>query len=164
MNYEKDMEIDPSALDVEWMEQPKLMMSYSRNAAEAKRMADLASERLKVVEAELDRDIRMNPEAFGISKTTETGIKSTIILQDTYQQAKKELIDAEYEYEMAKQATFAISARKEALENLVRLFALQYFAGPNLPRDLNKEWEEHLKQQEADSHIKLKRKSRGESH
>jgi hypothetical protein len=163
MNYERDMEIDPSALDVEWMEQPKLMMTYSKNAAEAKKHVDLASEHLKVIEAELDKEIRTNPESFGIGKVTETGIKSTLILQATYQEANRELIEAQYEYEMAKSATFAISARKEALENLVRLFALQYFAGPTLPRDLNKEWDDHLKQQSSDSKVRLQRKPRGEA-
>ncbi len=162
MNYERDMEIDPNALDVEWMEQPRLMVRYAQHSAEAKKQADLAKENLDIIEAELDKEIRSNPDAFGLGKPTEASIRATILLQKRYQEAHQELINAQYEQEMAKNACIAVSARKDALENLVRLFALQYFAGPSLPRDLNKKWEDRMKQQSADSRVKLRRKPRGE--
>ena len=43
MNYEKEILIDESALDVEWLEQPRLMMRYTRHAAEtgSRKAADI---------------------------------------------------------------------------------------------------------------------------
>lgn len=141
MNYERDMEIDESALDVEWLEQPNLVMRYSRNEAETERRKDLAKESLDLVRAKLDKDIRINPELFGLGdlKITETVVSNAIISHEDYKEAYKEYLDANYEYTLAKNAMKAVVQRKDALENLVRLHGQNYFAGPKVPRDLTKE-------------------------
>lgn len=160
INYEQDMQIDPSALDIEWLGQPSLTMKYAEYAANTKREEALAKERLDVVRAQLDNEIRSNPERFGLTKATEASIQSAILLQNEYQEASREYIDARYEADLAKYAAGAISDRKEALENLVRLHGMQYFAGPTIPRDLNKEWEAKIKQQDVDSRVRITRRER----
>lgn len=162
VNYEQDMQIDPSALDIEWLGQPSLTMKYAQNAAQTKREEACAKERLDIVRAQLDNEIRSNPESFGLAKATEASIQSAILLQKEYQEASKEYIDAKYESDLARYAASAISDRKEALENLVRLHGMQYFAGPTIPRDLNKEWETKIKQQDVDSRVRLTRRVRRE--
>ena len=158
MNYEKDMAIDETGLDVEWLAQPRLTMKYAKIAADTKRKADLAKERLEVVRASIDTEIRKDPEKFGISKVTEGAIQAAIVMNAEYQVASTELIDARYEQDMARYAMQAISDRKDALENLVRLHAAQYFAGPKIPRDLDKEWEAKIKQDEANAKVKINRR------
>lgn len=158
MNYERDMAIDESGLDVEWLAQPRLMMKYAQIASETKRKADLKKEELEIVKAQLDSAVRANPEQYGIVKVTESAIQSAIILQEQYQTISKELIDARYEQDMARYAVQAVGDRKDALENLVRLHAAQYFAGPKIPRDLDKEWEAKIKQDEANAKVRINRR------
>lgn len=151
MNYETDMMIDETALDVEWLEQASLMMKYARNAAELSRQLDLKKEALDLVKAELDKAIRSKPERYGIEKITEGAINSTIITHKDYAKANQEMIDARYELDIARSAVRAVDARKDALENLVRLHGQQYFAGPKVPRDLSLEVQHRHDQKKSDS-------------
>jgi len=107
-DYEEDLAIDSQALDVEWLEQPQLLMRYSIASAP-------------------------NIEAFYREH------------QD-HIDAKDELIESEYQAAVIRSAVFAFNQRKVALEELVRLHGMQYFAGPKAPRDLNKEWKTHLEE------------------
>ena len=49
LNYEKDMYIDDSALDVEWLEQPNLMFKYAQYASNTRMRMDLAKQALEVI-------------------------------------------------------------------------------------------------------------------
>lgn len=139
MNYERDIIIDDSALDVEWLEQPALMLKYSKHEVFLEKERDLKKIELDLKKAELDKDIRTNPDDYDIAKITESVVLNTILMQKDYQQLEKEYLETVYEYNVAKVAVRAFSQRKDALENLVRLHGQQYFAGPKIPRDLSKE-------------------------
>jgi len=141
MNYERDITIDESSLDIEWLEQPNLMMKYSVNEADKERERDLSKERLDLIKADLDKEIREDPEYFGISKITETVVANVIISQDEYKDAYHEFLEIQHDYNIAKAAVRAFAQRKDALENLVRLHGQQYFAGPRVPRNLSEERE-----------------------
>lgn len=160
MNYEQDIRIDETALDVEWLEQPSLMMKYARVAIEARKKLDQAKEALDVAKAELDKNIRSNPERFGLEKITEGAITSAILTHKDYAKANQEMIEAKYQTDMANAAVRAVEARKDALENLVRLFGQSYFAGPKMPRDLTHEAQQRHAQKKADSAIKFTRKNK----
>ena len=151
MNYEQDITIDDSALDIEWLEQPRLFMKYARHSAEASRDLDKAKENLDIVKAEIDLKIRSNPEKYGLEKVTETAIQNTILTNKQYQETNQAMLDARYEAEMAKGAVRAMEQRKDALENLVRLHGQQYFAGPKVPRDLT--WERQERQKRVDAGV-----------
>jgi len=142
MDYEKDIRIEESALDVEWLDQSSLMFRYAQNAAECRRKLDLAKEALDFVRAELDKEIRTSPEDFGIEKVTEAVVQNAIITQERYKEANVNFINRKFEADIAQGAVRAVDARKDALENLVRLNGQQYFAGPKMPRDLSKERED----------------------
>jgi len=139
INYEQDVAIDSNALDLEWLNQPELMRKYAKHMADAKKELDEAKERLDVGKARIETDIRANPEKHNMAKSTEAAIQSAIILQPEYQKLAREYSDAKYEYEVAGAVVRAIDQRKTALENLVRLLGLSYFAGPQSPRDLEQE-------------------------
>jgi hypothetical protein len=156
MNYETDIVIDETALDVEWLEQPNLMMRYARVAATARMNLDLAKESLDFVRAELDKKIRTDPGIYGIEKVTETVVQNIIIAQDEYKEASRVVISAKFEADVAQGAVRAFEARKDALENLVRLHGQQYFAGPKVPRDLS--WEREEKQKRLNAKIAEKTK------
>ena len=139
LNYEQDIRIDETALDVEWLEQSSLMMKYARHAADMRKAMDLAKEDLDIIRAEVDKEIREDPERFGIAKVTDAVVAATILRDKEYQRVNKAFINARYELEIANAAVKSIDARKDALENLVRLNGQQYFAGPKVPRNLEEE-------------------------
>ena len=160
MNYERDLNIDETALDVEWKDQPILMMKYVRHASQMKKEVEEVKEKLDIVRAGLDKDIRISPEKFNIVKLTESVITSTIITQKNYKDKNEEFLEAKYESDMAQGALRALESKKAALENLVRLHGQQYFAGPSVPRDFSKEVQKKYEQKKADEKVKIVRRSK----
>lgn len=136
MNYEDDIRIDESQLEMEWLEQPTLMFKYAKLVADFRRKFDLAKEELDLVKADLDKEVRTNPDKFGIEKITETVVSNTIIALKKYRDTNEKLLNAKYDLDVAQAAVVSISQRKDALENLVRLHGQQYFAGPKVPHDI----------------------------
>ena len=142
MDFEGDVKIRPDALDAEWVGQSGLMMRYGRLASAATLRADQAKERLGVVRAGLDRRIRSAPAVWGLNdKPTEGAIGAAIDSDDKYRASFAEWLQAKYNADLMDRACRAMYARKDALENLVRLHGQQYFAGPRAPRDLPAEVE-----------------------
>ena len=160
MNFAKDVEIDQDALDVEWLEQPRRMHKYATLAANARFKLDLAKERLDIGRAEIDKDVRANPEKYGLKKDTETAVQNAILLTHVYQDLNAAYLDAKNELEIARIAVQAIEQRKDSLENLVRLHGMNYFAGPSVPRDLSKEAARKRLEEESDEKIADTMKSR----
>ena len=160
LNYEEDIRIDPTALDVEWLEQPELMRKYAKHVTEMEKLRDEAKERLEVGKAQIEMAIRNEPERFGLKKVTEGGIQSTILLQDEYKRLVQDYNDAKYEYGVAVAAVRAIDQRKTALENLVKLLTTSYFAGPKAPRDLYQEHLDHVERKRNNAKVKISRKGR----
>ena len=153
MDYLDDIRIDESALDVEWLRQASLTFQYGTHQAKMKRIVDRKKEELDLVKADLDKKIRSKPEHYKIDKITEAAIQATILQQEDYQEINSELIDARYELEIASAALRALEQKKSALENLVRLNGQNYFAGPSVPRDLTKEWEQKEKAKESNTKV-----------
>ena len=94
MNYEKDLTIDQDALDVEWLEQPRLMMRYARIEAEAEKQYANARASLELIKAEVDKTVRMNPEKFDIAKITEGAVSAAILMTDEYKEALAAVTEA----------------------------------------------------------------------
>lgn len=160
VDYQKDLHIDESALDVEWLNQPMLMMKYSKELASAERDVARIKEKQSIIRAELDRDIRLNPERFKIdSKVTEAVVSNTILLEKSHKEISEELIEAWYEVRMVKGAVEAVQQRKDALQDLVRLHGQRYFAGPNIPRDISFEVKQQHEKQISNSAVKIKRRT-----
>jgi hypothetical protein len=136
MDYEQDVKIDSDSLDIECLEQPTLMLKYTRHLASCEREKDRAKEKLELVRAELDRKIRLNPEKFKIDKLTDKVVENTIPMQDDFIDASDAFIEAKYEWNTARGVVDSIEQRKAMLEAMIRLHGQQYFAGPKVPRDL----------------------------
>jgi len=153
MKFEEDIRIDEDALDIEWLNQPRLMLRYSKISAEAKMEMLLRKENLDLVKADLDKEIRSDPEKFGVVKITETAVSNTIISHKLYKEANTAYLQAQYEADIAKGAVSAVEHKKDALENLVRLFGQNYFAGPQVPRDLSYEWQQTQKQKTTNESV-----------
>lgn len=139
MEYNHDVNIDESALDVEFLEQPILIKKYGDIVSEARKELDYLKEQLDAVKAQLSKEIRADPDSFDVGKITENIVADTILLQDEYKKASEEVVEAQYRYGMARSALEAISTRKDTLEGLIKLYGMQYFTGPSVPRNLTEE-------------------------
>lgn len=120
------------ALDGEWVEQPRLYYEWAAKLAEARSEYERTKADLKLVEAELDRDIRRDPESFGHAKITETLVERTIQLQRAYRRAHDLMLQAKHTAEQLEAAVTALDHRKRALEGLVQLWLASYFAAPRV--------------------------------
>lgn len=140
MSYEQDIEIDESILDVEWVEHSKRMLTYTTAAAEAHKEMDFSKAGLDFVKARIDKEIREDPRAFGLSdRVTEGAISSAVILHPDFDEANRGYIERKFQFEVASGVVKSFEHRKSALENLVRLHGQSYFAGPSVPHDLSGE-------------------------
>jgi hypothetical protein len=154
MSYESDIAIDETALDVEWVDHPRRMLLYCSNVAEAHKEMDLAKERLDFVKATLDQEIRSMQSGPIGPKQTEASINALIIVHPQYVDASRDYIERKYDHEIAVGAVRAFEHRKTALENLVRLHANQYFAGPAIPHNLSEE-----RQRRINANVRIMRRN-----
>ena len=157
LDFEQDVQIDPDALDVEWLEQPHLTMKYNVALSEARAEADRAKEQLGVVKAEIDRDIRENPVEYTgeNKKPTESAIEQLVIESGRVREAEAEYIYRKEVVGLLKGIVDAIDSKKTALENLVKLTSMSYCAAPSTPRDLSGEYSAR---QEAKASMRRKKK------
>ena len=156
MNYEQDIRIDQSALDVEWLDQPSLVFRYGKLTADWEKRMDSVKRKLDVTRAELDARIRRNPENFQLEKVTEIAINNAILVHPDYEVVYHEYLEVKYELDMCRTVVRALQDKKSALENLVKLHGQNYFAGPSVPRDLSREWENRERQKQANISVGAK--------
>ncbi|HUU86132.1 MAG TPA: hypothetical protein VMX17_00095 [Candidatus Glassbacteria bacterium] len=154
MNYENDLKIDESSLDLEWLEQASLFMRYAKYSAEARKNLDEVKQDFDIIKAKIDKNIREFPDSYGVTKVTEGAIQSTLLTDKEYTKAYQKVLDAKFEADMASSAVQAFNQRKEALENLVKLHGQSYFAGPKIARDLSEQ--RKIKENKVDSKIASK--------
>lgn len=156
MNYEIDMKIDQDALDVEWLNQAPLAMKYAKHWANLDRELNRKNEELQILEADLRDKVNQSPDEYlgeGV-KPTNDNIKSFVIRNEQYKSCKEEQRELEYELSLANIARIEVSnTRKAALENLVKLHGMNYFAGPAMPRDLSFEAQKREQQKSIDKKI-----------
>lgn len=147
MDYEKDLQIDPDALDTEFLTQPTLYFKYAKESAFVKDVYSRAKENLETVRSEQDADIRQNPTKYGFTvekKPTEGAITAAILQTEAYKEANEAYMKAKYEADLVQAAVMAIDQKKSSLEHLSRLTIAGYCAMPSEPRDLAGEWKSRL--------------------
>jgi hypothetical protein len=159
LNYEKDLRIDEDSLDLELLNQASLFMKYAKHYAFTQKVVEETRQALDIKRAEVDKAIRENPEKFKIEKVTEGAIQSTILTDKGYQEVNQKHLEAQYEKNMASNATQAVTMRKEMLEGMIKLLAQSYFAGPSVPHDLSKARKEREKTTESSIGTRLTRRS-----
>jgi len=138
-----DREVDPRQLDVEFMKNSDLMTKWAERLVDAKAHEEFCEFQMDKTQSSLWLRASDNPEKFGITKPTVDAIKAGVKLHKDYENAAREYRRARKVVGLLDVAVKAMSVRKSTLESLMQLHALQYFAGPEVPRDLVKAWEDH---------------------
>lgn len=128
---------DPSFFDVdennlveEAKSHSKRMFEMCSTLAEAEADAKQADVLVEIIEAELDKAIRSNPESFGIKKISENAIKNCIKLTNKWQKAKERCIQAEKTRDVFKGGVEALKHRKEMIGSVVYLHGQSYYSSP----------------------------------
>lgn len=129
MGYEEDIAIDENRLLDEWRNQPALFLKYGQLAAKARRNADVAKEHAESVFARVAAEIREEAP----KKPAEDAIKQMVLLDPDYKRASHAAIKAKYEADLLATAVRAFDHRKTALEYIVKLYGMEYFADPTAP-------------------------------
>lgn len=160
MDYLNDIQIDESALDVEWLEQATLTYKYGIALNEISSAVRDQEDIIKLIISDLTLDLHENPEAYvGKGKKVTVAYVENYILQDVehIKAVKKlrKLLKEEADLKVAKDAI--ANTKKAALENLVRLHAANYFASPSEPRDLTEEVSISREQKGSNQKIKVRK-------
>ena len=137
MNKDTELvvEIDENNLDKECIRLPVDYHRFAYIAAEAKRDVQEAKAALDVVQAEVSKDIRNDPESYGLEKVTETALQSAVILQAEYQRAQKRLFKCQHKSELCNAAVWALEHKKRSLTLLVDLHGMGYFSDVKMSRE-----------------------------
>ena len=158
LDYDKDIHIDETALDVELLEQSNLARKYGKHLVHIRKQEAKAHEKVKTCRSELVNDSNGDPQkTTGKSKPNAADIEAYYRRDKEYQELKQDWIDATAELEFAELAQREISyGRRRSIEGLITLHGQQYFAGPKVPRDLTKAREDRQKQ--SNQKVKIRRK------
>lgn len=131
MGYEDDLKIDMFSLHEEWIKQSNLFMEWAEQYADAIFVRDKEKELLDLTKAEIDSEIRLDPEAFHLNKKpkpTESSIAACVIQDERYKEQKKAYLEAVKEANIINGAKEAMNHRKAALENLTKLWIAGYYS------------------------------------
>lgn len=149
-----DLSIEETALDVECLNQPRLMMEYSEAYAEVQAQYADAKEELDLVEARTNMAVREDPEVFGITKITEKAVEAAVLLDKKCIAARQDLRELKRQLDLVGGAVRSMDHKKKMLELLVQLHGQQYFAGPKIPRDIHKEARARMTREVSNEKVK----------
>lgn len=129
-DYENEIIIDEGQLEAEWRQHPQLVLKYQTAKAEALKEFEEAKEHLEMTIAEVDTAIREEFASDGQSKPTEKAIDKMIISNEDVSTARSAVIDANFKVNMLRAACDAFDTRTQSLQNLVKLFGMNYYSEP----------------------------------
>jgi len=165
-DFEQDLEINPNELDVQASMQAEIYFKWAEKAVKARERLDRAKFQLEVSQATLSSQARVDPDSFGITKVTKTGLDAAVKSHPDYVEAYEEYLKAKSSSALMDKAADAMEQKKRMIEVLITLHGQQYFAGPSVPRNLSEAWKEAkektsarvLEKQKAKIRTRIKRK------
>lgn len=124
-----DLEIDETRLDEEWRRQAGLTLKWAESEADARHDHAQAKAELDLVEAQLRHGVRRNPGKYNLpDKPTESAIGAVVTMSGTYQAALEKVNSSKRDLDYISGMVSAMVDRRKALERLVELIALHYYA------------------------------------
>lgn len=124
-NFEKDQAIDLDDLHEEWRAHAQIRHKYAGEVSHLDKILKKANEDLNSVKSRLIRQCKEENPKFTVQQ-----IDGFCIEHKDYIKARDNVIESEYNLNMAKNAVKAFDDRKSALENEVKLWLGNYFATP----------------------------------
>lgn len=139
MKYREELKIDLYNLDEEWLDQSVRVERWTTRHAEAEAVRDRLEQRIGVIKALVEEDIRKNPKKYGWGDTsrppTEPFISSQVTKSRKVQRAQRNYIEAKKNAKILSGAVRSFEHRKRALEKLYDMWCRQYYARPYVAKD-----------------------------
>jgi anthranilate phosphoribosyltransferase len=128
---ENVLEIHLDRLEEECQSLPKLLFLWGDKLAQAKRDARNAKNYLKLLAANMAKEIRENPKDFGLEKITEAALEQTVLVQEQYAQALADHSEAEHEEDVLLAFVIALKEKGEQIGNMTKLHGQMYWSKPD---------------------------------
>jgi len=167
LDYSIDSKIDINALDIEWINHSDIERQYIEQVGRMKRRVirateknKLAHEEVKSTRSKLIQKCHNHPEkCIGKEKATDKQAEAYYRTHPNYLSKKRKMIKAETRLmEAEEEHTSAVSmkdlmhfTKTKALEELVNLHGQGYFAGPSVPRNIDREILKKRSREEKDT-------------
>lgn len=155
-SWDEMLEIDLHTMDDALRDQPTFMRKASGELAMAEKQAKEAKAAFKLVKADLETKIRDEPEEYGIAKATERSVEATAILQEEYQEAEQEMIDADYRRDLLDGLVESLREKRTSLSKLSDLWLGQYWGEVPVKRKAT----EAMAEEAVDKRLRNRSKSR----
>jgi len=141
-DFKRELQIDKYKLDQECLSHASRYAYYLEALSVAKSDAAAAKDAFEYIRAERSIAIRAMYEESG-TRCTEAKLDAAITMDDSIQQARKKVRDAETVVGRLWVAVQAMDVRKSQLDNLVKLYCAGYYstvsAAPNSENDINEQ-------------------------
>jgi len=131
LGLSEDLVIDKYNLDEEVARQVEKFVRWGEAHVIALDERDRAKNKLEVLRAKLDSDIRLNPSNYMSTKLTENSIQAAMWLVPEFQQANDDYLNAKKRAEILSIAREAMLQRKSMIESLVKLHLFAYYGDPD---------------------------------
>ena len=128
--FEEAIKIDKFNLDVEWELQPAKYIEWAEKCAKAISERDQCKQRMDVLKAKLDKQLRKSLEKELGKKPTEGAISAAIDLEPEMQEIQEHFNLLTYNVNVLSAARTAFDQRKKALEYLTQLYLSSYYSKP----------------------------------
>ena len=129
-------DLDKYKLDEAWLDQPKYMHKYSQQLADVRSELDQAKARRDVVLAEVELDVRKDPEKYQVSKVTEASVKVTVLKDERCQKMNARVLRMKHRVDVLQALVDSLHDRRKSIEKLVDLWLADYWAEPRVPKSL----------------------------
>ena len=129
-SFEEAIKIDKFNLDVEWELQPSKYIEWAEKCAKAILERDQCKQRMDVLKARLDKQLRKSLEKELGKKPTEGAISAAIDLEPEMQEMQEHFNQLTYNVNVLTAAKTAFDQRKKALEYLTQLYLSSYYSKP----------------------------------
>lgn len=149
MSVKEDLRIDQHNLDHEWLHHPALVEKYHGKLSELQYDRDRVKIKLETEFAKACNDIRCNPVEYEVKgNITDGKVKEIATALPEIVELKKDLAWFEKEVTAAYGVKKALADRKDALQDLVRLYLSGYWATPRIKNDDKRNYQADDKFQE----------------
>jgi len=144
-DLEKDMDIDLDNLHIEWRTHASTRYKYSKEVAhldkvckQQRKLIEVKKAKLKEATSHLILKVKEENPKFTVQQVDATvaGHVDIESAEKEYSDSQDELINLEYDLNMARNALQGFDDRKTALENEVKLWTRDYFSSPTEDRQI----------------------------
>jgi len=146
--YEDDLSIDFSQLDINWRDHSSHYMKWSEKWVNSVAVKDRKKEALDTLKASLDSKYRQALSQGEKKKPTEAAINASIQGDESFQLAQTDLTNATEDMNILTIVKSAFEHRKKALEGLTQLWLGGYVSNPNIPAEIKERFKRENSQPE----------------